>query len=293
MADSKYQIPDPDLEGDELYTSFNYEEETAKLLQGMSRANKDRVFKYEMCELDYDFVGFLHSYKDLADKLPKDFTIIDIGANQAVQSEYFKDFDRYIAVEPFTPEHAMAMQFNMDAYTMTGQEFIRDVLPKLQEAGLDLNKTFCVSSYVPDVPLRDELIPQTFPYYRSTYAGCHTHERLPEPELSKDNPKFIALVQMLDKAADSGVIQRDPNDAHRILVYRTGLDAELYGRTEGFVSQSVNEAAQELKSSLMRYDNEGFESLKEALSSKGLTPQFTDSGDFEGLIKGKSKGVER
>lgn len=63
---------------------------------------------------------------------------------------------------------------------MSGQNFIKDILPTLKESGLDLNKTFCICSYVPDEKLRNELIPEAFPYYRSTYAGCKTQERLPD-----------------------------------------------------------------------------------------------------------------
>lgn len=187
---TEHQIPQEtgiqSYDGDERHEAFPYEEETAALLKGMSKANLDRVFRYEECEIEHDFVGFLHSYKDLADILPKDFTIIDIGACQALQSEYFKDFANYIAVEPCVPEHAMAKQLNMDSFQMTGEQFIADVLPRLQEAGLDINKTFCVSSYVPDEKLRKEIIPQTFPHFRCVYCE-EWNERLPAAALERQH----------------------------------------------------------------------------------------------------------
>lgn len=51
---------------------------------------------------------------------------------------------------------------------MTGQKFINDILPALN---LDLNKTFCISSYVPDGELRENIIPDAFLYYRTVYAS--------------------------------------------------------------------------------------------------------------------------
>lgn len=170
-----------DMYEDELAKGFPYEEETHRVLKNTSKANINRVFSYEECDIDFEFIGFLHSYKDLSERLPKDFTIIDIGAAYAMQSEYFKDFKNYIAVEPSNPEEAMSIQLNMDVFSMTGEEFIKTMLPRLQEMGcVDLDKTFCICSYVPDKKLRNEIIPEAFPYYRSTYAGCKTHERLPE-----------------------------------------------------------------------------------------------------------------
>ena len=161
-------------------SEFDYEGETQALLKQAKDAELKRVFSYKDCDIDPSFVGFLHSYKDLSESLPKDFTIIDIGSCQAVQSEYFKDFEGYISVDLGCPESARYHTLNSTHFEMSGQDFIKDILPTLKESGLDLNKTFCVCSYVPDEKLRNELIPEAFQYYRSTYAGCKTQERLPD-----------------------------------------------------------------------------------------------------------------
>lgn len=166
--------PEPD------FSNFDYEGETQALLEQAKSTELKRVFSYEDCELEPSYVGFLHSYKDLSESLPKDFTIIDIGSYQAVQSEYFKDFEGYISVDSGCPESVRYHTLNSTHFEMSGQDFIKDILPTLKESGLDLNKTFCICSYVPDEKLRNELIPEAFPYYRSTYAGCKTQERLPE-----------------------------------------------------------------------------------------------------------------
>ena len=106
-------------------------------------------------------------------------TIIDIGACQGVQGEYFREFAEYIAVEPYVPKEYIYTMPNSLAFTMTGEGFIQELLPELQKQGLDLNRTFCVCSYVPDDYLRDKLIPETFPYYRTTYAALETKQVLP------------------------------------------------------------------------------------------------------------------
>lgn len=169
-----------DYEPEPEFSNFDYEGETQALLKQAKDTELKRVFSYENCELALSFVGFLHSYKDLSESLPEDFTIIDIGSYQAVQSEYFKDFEGYISVDLGCPESARYHTLNSTHFEMSGQDFIKDILPALKESGLDLNKTFCICSYVPDEKLRNELIPEAFPYYRSTYAGCKTQERLPE-----------------------------------------------------------------------------------------------------------------
>lgn len=178
--DADKYVKEVEMPSDDLYEKFDYKTETEALVKSLDKEQLHKVLSYEYCEIAEDFVGFLHSYKDLADNLPKDTTIIDIGGCYGIQGEYFKDFAEYILVEPNVPAEHTYNTPNTTVITATGQDFIKNALPVLQENGLDLNKTFCICSYVPDEKLRNELIPETFPYYRATYAGCKTHQRLPE-----------------------------------------------------------------------------------------------------------------
>ena len=116
-----------------------------------------------------------------------------------------------------------------------------------------------------------------------------------EPELGKDNPKFIALVKMFEAAIDEGIFQKDPDNENNILIYRTGMDANIYGISEGWCSQPVMDVAGEMKTDLLYNNPKGFESLKNALAEKGVIPQFTDDGDFDGLkkVKQPQKDIER
>lgn len=149
-------------------SNFSYDDETKFVLKNTSKSNIDNVFSYEYCELDFSFVGFLHCYKDLEEKIPKDFTIIDIGGSYAFQGYYFRNHKNYIVVEPSVPANNIVQRENTIVYNMSGQIFIDKVMPILN---LDLNKTFCVSSYVPDDSLRTKIIPESFLYYRTVYAS--------------------------------------------------------------------------------------------------------------------------
>ena len=105
------------------------------------------------------------TYYYLSRMIPKEWTVIDVGASYGAQSYLFKDHARYIAVEPFRSSDDWHFEdFKADGterYQMTAGKFIKDVLPTLN---LDLDKTFAICNYVPEWfgenPM--ELVRQTF-----------------------------------------------------------------------------------------------------------------------------------
>jgi hypothetical protein len=105
------------------------------------------------------------TYYYLSRMIPKDWTVIDVGASYGAQSYLFKDHARYIAVEPFRSSDDWHFEdFKADGterYQMTAGKFIKDVLPTLN---IDLGKTFAICNYVPEWfgenPM--ELVRQTF-----------------------------------------------------------------------------------------------------------------------------------
>ncbi|MBR0542537.1 MAG: hypothetical protein IJK26_10110 [Clostridia bacterium] len=103
-----------------------------------------------------------------------------------------------------------------------------------------------------------------------------------------NNPKFIAYVNLLQAMCDEGILSKDPNDANSILVYRTNMDESIYGVSEGWFSQNIFDAAQEVFDDVKR----GVPSLLEALEESGFEVAFTESGDFEGLYK-KDKTADK
>lgn len=154
-----------------------YERENKRLISSISKEALQKVFSYSKCELETDFLGFLHIYADLQN-LPKNFTIIDVGCCQALQAFYFRKFKRYVGIEPTIPAEYLLAQDNAVYYEGTMQEFVK-YLPQLQEQGLDFEKVFAVCSYVPDRQAQ-QLVSEIFPYHRIVYCDDIISEKYPK-----------------------------------------------------------------------------------------------------------------
>ena len=133
-----------------------------------------RVFSYQRCELQRDFLGFLHVYKGI--QVPAYFTIIDLGCNQAVQAQYFKHCRCYIGVDSSIPNSTRFPQPNAQYFRCTIQQFILDILPTM---GLSMSNVLAVCSYVPDADAR-KLVADTFPFARVVYGDEVICDRLPQ-----------------------------------------------------------------------------------------------------------------
>lgn len=91
------------------------------------------------------------TYYNLSRMIPKDWTTIDIGCAYNPQSYFFAEHCNHIAVNP--PD--MSDDFHFEEFvapgtkhfSMTGQKFIRDILPTL---GINIKKTFAIMNFVPD-----------------------------------------------------------------------------------------------------------------------------------------------
>lgn len=213
----------------------------------------ERLFSSEDCELEYDFLGFLHVYATV--DVPKDFTVIDLGCNQAVQAQYYKDCEKYIGVDSGVSNDIRFRQDNAEYYDCSIQEFINEKLPLLEKEGLDLTKTFAVCSYVPDEEAQ-RLVAETFPYNRVMYCDDLISENKP-PVLN-----LLNCVKLLDECRDNGVIEVDPNDRDTILSYITDDN------------KNISDEAQEL-----RYDGEGQRLLLAELAKAGVS---FESGFYKG-----------
>lgn len=106
------------------------------------------------------------TYYYLSRMIPKDWTVIDIGASYGAQSYLFQDHAKYIAVEPFCLEGGEWHFENFKAdgterYEVTAGKFIKEILPTLN---LDMNKTFAICNYIPNWHNENpmELTRQTF-----------------------------------------------------------------------------------------------------------------------------------
>ena len=163
-----------------------YLRECRNILKSIGEDEVNRLFSCDKCELAPDFIGFLENYKDISEKIPHDFTIIDVGCYMAFQADYFKEQKNYIGVEPAVPNEHRLKQHNAEYYERSAQQFIEDTLPKLIDNGLDLQKTFAICSAVPDKEAQ-KLVCDTFPYHRVAYPAQTTIENFPEKQKIKTN----------------------------------------------------------------------------------------------------------
>lgn len=131
-----------------------------ELMDLLPKDQLERVFQYEMCDIDPEFMGFTEQYKALATIIPKNRIIFDFGCAYAPQCYYFKDHQRYIGVDRWRGDPRFHMN-NTLHYEMSIQQFIRDELPILSRV-YDMRNAFAICNYVPD----DEataLVRATFP----------------------------------------------------------------------------------------------------------------------------------
>lgn len=109
------------------------------------------------------------SYYHISRMLDKDEIIIDIGCGYNAQSYFFKDFKRYIGVNPepvdgrfkFDQFQAPGTEF----YGMSGQEFIKNVFPTL---GINPDEVFCMCAWVPNDEVK-RMVAETFPHHYIYY----------------------------------------------------------------------------------------------------------------------------
>lgn len=110
--------------------------------------------------------------------------------------------------------------------------------------------------------------------------------------MENDNIQFFAIVELLDTMCEKGMLQRNPENKDHVIVYRTGLDIEKYGVSEGFVSQHLFDVATELKLN-ENHEREGF---CNALEQEGFQPVFDENGNFSELLeisREKNRKMER
>jgi len=113
------------------------------------------VLQQDCCEIDLDFMGFTEIYEKLAEIIPFQFTVIDIGCSYAAQAFLFKNHKRYIGVDPSNQIRFHTR--NTIHYYCSIQELIELHLG----LNIDLDETFAICSYVPDAAAKD-LVRKTF-----------------------------------------------------------------------------------------------------------------------------------
>lgn len=133
-------------------------------------------------EIGIDFLCFEEEYEYVLEHTDKDDIIIDLGCAYNAQCWYFKDYDRYIAVDYPGLDDVYFDSGNVEFYMMSIQQFISHILPTLN---LDLEKTVAICSAVPDKAAQD-LVEKTFPRHYISYPGEVTRDTIGSLEMDRD-----------------------------------------------------------------------------------------------------------
>ena len=152
-------------------------EQIHELMTIIPKEQMNEVFSSGCCELDCFFMGFTDIYKGVLDIADTGKTIIDLGCYVAAQSYYFKEYTRYIGVDPLP----MSEQPDQDTiwckrfhtentvhYVASAQEFITDIFPDL---GIDKQDCMVIMSYVPSCTAMEMAI-DFFDNIRVYYPDC-------------------------------------------------------------------------------------------------------------------------
>jgi len=170
-----------------------------KLMDRIGKEEMHKIFSFPCCEIDPSFLGFMENYEDLEEKIPKDFTIIDVGCYLGLQAEYFTEHKAYIGIEPiwdYSEFSGLGMEVNIKDFFHTTpnstymQDTVASFIEKWEEYAerflLDKEKVFVICSAVPSNETDD--IEKFFPYVRIAYPERKTIERFPSMERDKKIP---------------------------------------------------------------------------------------------------------
>jgi hypothetical protein len=112
------------------------------LLGKLPKEQIEKVFHQKYCDIDPEFLGFLHIYKALSEIIPRHWTVVDLGCAYNPQCFYFLNHKSYLAVDIDKIEKFQSP--NCILYNKSIQEFIREDTPSL-----NLSETFAILNYVP------------------------------------------------------------------------------------------------------------------------------------------------
>jgi hypothetical protein len=104
----------------------------------------NRCAKYKRCDIDEEFMGFTDIYEHLAQIIPKDRIIVDLGCAYAPQAIYFTEHKKYIGVDLPNFKTPRVKTKNSKYDIMTIKDWIKNELPKYKK-----EKIFAICSYVP------------------------------------------------------------------------------------------------------------------------------------------------
>lgn len=155
--------------GPESHVDRLHDESTKRLLAKLPPDQIDLVLNSGMCDIDPSFLGFVGIYERLAEIIPPDWTVVDLGCAYAPQAFLFTGHAAYIGVDGLADVRFIAA--NTTHYLMPTHEFIEKHV-----AALHLETTFAICSYVPRwhgdaLKQTREAFKNVFTFYPATPAG--------------------------------------------------------------------------------------------------------------------------
>lgn len=109
----------------------------------------NRVMNQRYVDIAPEFLGFVKTYKLLAELIPRHFTVVDLGCAYNPQYWYFRNHKALISVDGESMEMPTErfMGENNTIYLKTIGDFMANDLPGLK---LDMQETFAIVNYVPN-----------------------------------------------------------------------------------------------------------------------------------------------
>lgn len=130
---------------------------------------KLRVLSQPMCDIDYDFMGFLEPYWCLSNLIPKDWVVFDFGCSYNAQCYFFDKHKEYHAIEPLETDGQCTELFHTEntiIHRCTTGHFLKNLFPTLN---VDINKCFAIVNNVPNWYGEDSM-----KLVRDTFKNCYT-----------------------------------------------------------------------------------------------------------------------
>lgn len=161
--------------------------EKCKTIQKIPKNELDRVFSESETaseDMDFTFLCFEDIYIKVKQFCSEETIILDFGCAYAAQSYWFLDCKKYIGIDLPFYNNVKFRTNNSEIYLMSGQDFIKNELPKLN---INQENIVAVCSYVPDEELQ-KMVSGTFKYNYVQYC-----ENIISDTLAKVNQRSIKL----------------------------------------------------------------------------------------------------
>jgi len=151
---------------------------TRKLYELAPEEEIKRIFDSPYCEYGNSFIGFTQIYGELANIIPKNKFVIDLGSYAGLQAYFFQNHHAYIGIDrlPFRTD-VPNMRWIPRVKIKNGIFIEREIIDYLKEQNTEqriwlAENAFAIVSYVPLDDDKMQYISDFFPNMACYYPGC-------------------------------------------------------------------------------------------------------------------------